>query len=68
MTLAPSPSAFQLPYVDERDDAEAVLDTLTYDEDVDALRTMYGADLVHLITKENILAGGPNFFRICGIA
>ncbi|CAM9759794.1 unnamed protein product [Ascophyllum nodosum] len=57
-----------LPYVDESDDAGAVLNTLTYSEDVDALRTMYGADLVHLITKENMLAGGPDSSRICGLA
>ncbi|CAM9760210.1 unnamed protein product [Ascophyllum nodosum] len=57
-----------LPYVDENDDAEVVLDTLTFSDDVDALRTLYGADLIHLITKQNILAGSPNFFRICGVA
>ena len=64
-TLVLSPSAFQLPCADERDDAGLLLDMLTDSNEVDALRTLYGADLVHLITKQDIIYRDD---PICGLA
>ena len=65
--LVLSSSAFQLLYDDdENDNAGLSLDELKGNDEVATLRNSTGADLVHLITKDDIIGRSGN--DICGVA